>query len=72
MGELGVNKPSTIVKIAADGDVILVVGPEEVQLRVHSLFLKAASKPFSAMFGPDWREGHNMLGRDGASRGIAA
>jgi hypothetical protein len=47
------------------GDVILVVGPEKVKLRVHSLFLKAASKPFSAMFGPDWKEGHNMLGRDG-------
>jgi hypothetical protein len=58
------NKPSTIVKIAADGDVILVVGPEKVKLRVHSLFLKEASKPFSAMFGPDWKEGH-MLGRDG-------
>jgi hypothetical protein len=59
------DKPSTIVEIAAGGDVILVVGPEEVKLRVHSLFLKTASKPFSAMFGPDWKEGHNMLGRDG-------
>jgi hypothetical protein len=59
------NKPSTIVEIAADGDVILVVGPEKMKLRVHSLFLKAASKPFSAMFGPDWKEGHTMLGRDG-------
>jgi hypothetical protein len=58
------NKPSTVVKIAADGDVILVVGPEKVKLRVLSLFLKAASKPFSAMFGPDWEEGHNMLDRD--------
>jgi hypothetical protein len=65
MEELRDNKPSTIVKIAADGDVILVVGPEKVKLRVHSLFLKVASKPFSAMFGPDWKEGHNMLGLDG-------
>ncbi|KUJ21312.1 uncharacterized protein LY89DRAFT_577242 [Mollisia scopiformis] len=65
MEELRDNKPSTVVKIAADGDVILVVGPEKVKLRVHSLFLKAASKPFSVMFGPDWKEGHNMLGRDG-------
>jgi hypothetical protein len=30
------NKPSTVVKIAADGDVILVVEPEQVKLRVHS------------------------------------
>jgi hypothetical protein len=65
MEELRDNKLSAIVEIAADGDVILVVGPEKVKLRVHSLFLKAASKPFSAMFGPDWKEGHNMLGRDG-------
>ncbi|KAL2068131.1 hypothetical protein VTL71DRAFT_16229 [Oculimacula yallundae] len=59
------NKPCTIVNIAADGDVILVVGPEQVKLRVLSLFLKAASKPFSAMFGPEWKEGYNMLNRDG-------
>jgi hypothetical protein len=59
------NKRDTTVQIAADGDVILVVGPEMVKLRVHSLFLKAASKPFSAMFGPDWKEGDNMLERDG-------
>lgn len=34
-----------------------------MKLRVHSLFLKAASRPFSAMFGPDWKEGHNLFGR---------
>jgi BTB/POZ domain len=61
MEELRDNKLSAIVEIAADGDVILVVGPEKVKLRVHSLFLKVASKPFSVMFGPDWKEGHNML-----------
>jgi hypothetical protein len=72
MEEPGDNKPITVDEIAADdvdeitadGDVILVVGPEEVKLRVHSLFLRAASKPFSAMFGPYWKEGHNMLDRD--------
>jgi hypothetical protein len=58
------NNPNTIVEIAADGNVILVVGPEKMKLRVHSLFLQAVSRPFSAMFGPDWKEGHNMLGRD--------
>jgi hypothetical protein len=65
MEELRDNKASTVVEIVADGDVILVVGPEKVGLRVHTLFLKAASRPFAAMFGPDWKEGHNMLGRDG-------
>lgn len=56
---------STALSIVGDGDVILVVGPEKVKIRVHSLFLKAASKPFSAMFGPDWKEGQSMLGQDG-------
>ncbi|KAH7407173.1 hypothetical protein BKA64DRAFT_408839 [Cadophora sp. MPI-SDFR-AT-0126] len=58
------DKSSTVVNIAVDGDVILVVGPEKAKLRVLSLFLKAASKPFSAMFGPDWREGQNMINHD--------
>ncbi|KAI9761265.1 MAG: hypothetical protein M1840_001989 [Geoglossum simile] len=61
MEEIRDNKPSTIVKIVADTDVILVVGPEKVKLRVHSLFLKAASRPFSAMFRLDWKQGHNMF-----------
>ena len=64
MAELRDNKQSRIVEIVADGDVILVVGPAKVKLRVHSLFLKAASRPFSAMFGPDWKEGHSLFGRD--------
>jgi hypothetical protein len=55
------NTPSMVVNIATDGDVILVVGPEKAKLRVQSLFLKAASKPFPAMFGPDWKEGHDIL-----------
>ena len=37
MEELRDNKASTVVEIVADGDVILVVGPEKVKLRVHSL-----------------------------------
>jgi len=65
MEELRDIKLSTVTKIAADGDVILVVGPERVRLRVYSLFLKAASKPFSIMLGPDWKESHNMFDRDG-------
>ena len=64
MEDLRDNKQGRIVEIVADGDVILVIGPEKVKLRVHSLFLKAASTPFSAMLGPDWKEGHDMLGRD--------
>jgi hypothetical protein len=29
------------------------------------MFLMAASKPFSVMFGPNWKEGHNILDLDG-------
>lgn len=63
MEDLGDDKSSTIVDIFPKGDVILVVGSEKVKLRVHSMFLKTASKPFLAMFEPVWNEG-NMLGRD--------
>ena len=59
------NQPSPVLQIATDGDVILVVGPEEAKFLCHSLFLKAVSGPFSAMFGPDWNEGHTMAGQDG-------
>ena len=38
MEELRHKKPSTIVKIAADGDDFLVVGPEKVKLRVAQKF----------------------------------
>ena len=48
----------------ADGDVILVVGPEKVKLCDHSVFLKATSRPFSAMLGPNRKEGRDMLGQD--------
>jgi hypothetical protein len=68
MAELGVDKPSATVEmvgIVADGDVILIIGPEKVKLHVHSMCLKTASRPFSAMLGPHWKEGHDLLGHDG-------
>lgn len=59
------DKLSKVVDIAAAGDVILVVGSENVRLRVHSLTLKATSKPFSALLGPNWKEGRDLLDEDG-------
>ncbi|WZH50277.1 uncharacterized protein QYS62_011521 [Fusarium acuminatum] len=56
---------NTVVKIAPDGDLILMVGPEETKLRVRSILLMAASKPFSVMLGPDWKEGHDKRDHDG-------
>ncbi|KAL2037631.1 hypothetical protein N7G274_009576 [Stereocaulon virgatum] len=48
--------------IAPDGDVILIVGPDKARLRVHSHALKMASKVFSAMLGPHFREGQGLNG----------
>jgi hypothetical protein len=61
MDNLTDNEPNKNIEIAADGDVILVVGPNEVKLRVYSFFLKTASKPFLAIFKPHWKEGHDLL-----------
>ncbi|ATY59029.1 hypothetical protein A9K55_002237 [Cordyceps militaris] len=51
----------TAINIAADGDILLVVGPEKLKIKVQSLILKAVSKPFSVMLGPNWKEGHQQL-----------
>ncbi|KAL7909984.1 hypothetical protein GGI35DRAFT_468975 [Trichoderma velutinum] len=58
------TQTNTIVEIAPDGDLILIVGPEEAKLHVHSALLRTVSKPFSAMFGPAWKEGHDLLDCD--------
>ena len=39
--------------IIPNGDIIFVVGPEEMRLRVQSHCLRAASPVFDAMFGPN-------------------
>ena len=59
MEELGDDKPSAIFDIVENGAIVLVVGPNNVKLRVHSLILKTASRMFSAMFEPTWNEGKN-------------
>ncbi|QYT00376.1 BTB domain-containing protein [Trichoderma simmonsii] len=58
------TQTNTIVEIAPDGDLILIVGPEEAKLHVDSMMLRAASKLFSAMFGPNWKEGRDLLNGD--------
>lgn len=50
-----------IVNIDAAGDIILVVGPEKLRLRVKSIFLKAASKLPGTILGPDWKENHILV-----------
>lgn len=53
-----------VINIAADGDIILVVGPAKLKIRVQSLILTAVSKPFSAMLGPNWKEGRQKHAAD--------
>lgn len=43
-----------------DGDVDLLVGPEETRLRVSSKVLTLASKVFSAMFSDRFKEGNAL------------
>ncbi len=50
-----------LVTIAQGGDVIFVVGDEQRQLRVHSLFLRTVSPVFNAMLGPRYKEGANLM-----------
>ncbi|KAK4063926.1 hypothetical protein Trihar35433_8634 [Trichoderma harzianum] len=54
------KKLDFVKAIASDGDVILVVGEQKVELRVHSQCLVSASKVFGAMLGPNWSEGQNL------------
>lgn len=49
-----------VLDISPDGDVVLVVGPQNVRLRIQSQVLRCASKVFSAMFGPTWSEGQGL------------
>lgn len=46
--------------LAIGSGIILVVGPQAVRLRVHSLFLRSASNVFQAMFEHGWSEGHDL------------
>lgn len=56
MTETQDNLLSPVVNIASTGDMILVVGPERLKLRVHSFFLKAASKMLSSILEPSRNE----------------
>jgi hypothetical protein len=53
-------KLDPVPDISPDGDVVLVVGPRNVRLRIQSQFLRCASKVFGAMFGPTWSEGQGL------------
>lgn len=52
------------IALAADGDVVLVVGPECRRLRVSSLFVKNASLVLKAMLGPNFKEGRQLTQLD--------
>lgn len=58
--EVGDTISTKVDEIMADGDVVLIVGPDKRRLLVHSLFLKTASKVFKTMFGPHFSEGQDI------------
>ncbi|TGO43983.1 hypothetical protein BCON_0678g00010 [Botryotinia convoluta] len=63
------STPSTLTGSVIDNVIFefvqLLQEESSWRLRVQSLFLEAASKPFPAMFGPDWKEEHDILDLDG-------
>jgi hypothetical protein len=54
------GKLDPVQDVSPDGDVVLVVGPRKVRLRIQSQCLRCASKVFSAMFRPHWNEGQGL------------
>ncbi|CZR63190.1 uncharacterized protein PAC_13086 [Phialocephala subalpina] len=56
-----VSTSAALPDIAADGDVVFLVGADKARLRVYSLILKNTSKVFSAMLGPQFSEGQALL-----------
>jgi hypothetical protein len=55
--ESSVRSDPIQIDVAPDGDVVLVVGPEKLRLRVYSQVLRAASKVFAVMLRPRWMDG---------------
>ncbi len=54
------DKIDPVPDISPDGDIVLVVGPRSVRLRIQSQCLRCASKVFGAMFGSTWSEGQGL------------
>lgn len=54
MAEVWEYRPTTLVDIAADGDVILVVGPEKIRLRVHCSLVANRMRAHPIFSAPDW------------------
>jgi len=54
------DKPDRVTDISPDGDVVLIVGGDNVRLRVYSQCLRSASPVFRVMFGPNWSEGQKL------------
>jgi hypothetical protein len=64
MAEPDDDKPAeSTVTIARNPDVALIVGPEKKKLLVSSAVLANASKYFTNLFGPNFREGQD-IGKD--------
>ncbi|KAF8853680.1 hypothetical protein BDZ45DRAFT_761066 [Acephala macrosclerotiorum] len=54
------RKLNPVQDISPDGDLVLVVGPWNVRLRIQSQCLRCASEVFGAMFSPNWSEDQGL------------
>jgi hypothetical protein len=54
------GKLDPVPDISSYGDVVLMVGPQNVRLRIQSQCLRCASKVFDAMFRPHWIKGQGL------------
>jgi hypothetical protein len=52
--------PAPVVNVAHDGDVIMIVSPDERRLRVSSAALANASEVFSRILSLHYSEGQNL------------
>lgn len=65
MAIVGSTEQNTRNDDALDMDCLLIVGPDEIEIQANSLFLSAASKPFRAIFSPEWRHDDDVEDQDG-------
>ncbi|KAL4949544.1 hypothetical protein BDW69DRAFT_188203 [Aspergillus filifer] len=73
MAKLSENKPRAVVDIAPTGDLVLIVGPETIRIRIQPLILKVVTKPFSFMLGRELLDDGSTelaLPEDNANAGV--
>ncbi|KAJ6007905.1 hypothetical protein N7540_011881 [Penicillium herquei] len=58
-------------EVCPDGDLVLIVGPEKLELQVSTGVLRRSSGVFGAMLGPNWKEARAKTVKLPEDHGIA-